>query len=373
MKHISKLERILKQHFGWHKSRIDCFSQMLLALMVAQTVNLTKLAVQVSTNAKLENRYRRLQRFFSGCRIDYDAVARFIFWLFRFEGKKICLTLDRTNWKWGKKDINILCLGIVYKGVAIPIYWILLRSKGNSSTPMRIALIKRFIKTFGKANITGILGDREFVGKRWFGWMSDEKIPFYIRIKNDAITFNHYGKDICASWLFYHLKYGDKKIISPTKKIYGCQLYLTGARSPNGDLMMIVSNIKSDDAIEKYCTRWEIETLFQCLKGRGFHFEATHMTNRFRIKKLVVLLAIAFCWAHKVGQWQAINKKPIRIKKHGRPSKSIFRYGLDLIHDAMVQLVSTVRRIVHMIRVFEDPPEDHPSYFLHHSVKLRIF
>jgi len=32
------------------------------------------------------------------------------------------LALDRTNWKWGKKNINIFTLAIAYKGVAIPVY-----------------------------------------------------------------------------------------------------------------------------------------------------------------------------------------------------------------------------------------------------------
>ena len=30
------------------------------------------------------------------------------------------LTLDRTHWRWGKKNINILVLAVEYKGIAIP-------------------------------------------------------------------------------------------------------------------------------------------------------------------------------------------------------------------------------------------------------------
>ncbi len=45
------------------------------------------------------------------------------------------LSMDRTNWRWGKSDINILILGIVFKGTAIPIYWMLLDKRGNSDTP----------------------------------------------------------------------------------------------------------------------------------------------------------------------------------------------------------------------------------------------
>ena len=81
--------------------------------------------------------------------------------------------------------------------------------------------------------------------------------------------------------------------------------------------------------------RWEIETLFGCLKGRGFHFEDTHITNRERIKKLLVLLAIAFVWAHKTGEWRS-ELKPIKIKKHGRRAVSLFRAGLDYISAAIV-------------------------------------
>ena len=72
-----------------------------------------------------------------------------------------CLTLDRTNWKWGKANINILTLGIVYKGTAIPIYWELLDKRGNSDYAERIALLKKFIEKFGKEKISDLLCDRE--------------------------------------------------------------------------------------------------------------------------------------------------------------------------------------------------------------------
>ncbi|WP_341753477.1 hypothetical protein [Candidatus Tisiphia endosymbiont of Dioctria rufipes] len=42
------------------------------------------------------------------------------------------------------------------------------------------------------------------------------------------------------------------------------------------------------------------------------------------------LLAIAFTFAYVVGQWQN-SIKPIKLKKHGRKSISLFRYGLDYL------------------------------------------
>ena len=101
----------------------------------------------------------------------------------------------------------------------------------------------------------------------------------------------------------------------------------------DGELLIVVTNDSPGFAIRIYALRWEIESLFSCLKGRGFNFEDTHITHQERIKKLFALLAIAFCLAHKVGEWRH-EQKAIKIKKHGRPAKSIFKYGLDYIIDA---------------------------------------
>lgn len=39
-------------------------------------------------------------------------------------------------------------------------------------------------------------------------------------------------------------------------------------------------------------------------------------------------MALCFCWAYRTGQWLA-RTEPLKIKKHGRFAKSIFRHGLD--------------------------------------------
>lgn len=46
---------------------------------------------------------------------------------------KIVLTMDRTDWKKRYKYINILSVAVSYKGRAIPLFWIVLDRKGNSS------------------------------------------------------------------------------------------------------------------------------------------------------------------------------------------------------------------------------------------------
>lgn len=90
-----------------------------------------------------------------------------------------------------------------------------------------------------------------------------------------------------------------------------------------------------DDAIALYRKWWEIETLFGCLKRRGFRMEDTQMTTRAKIEKLIFVLAIAFCWSYKLG---AVKHEgaPIAKKTNGHPARSLFRLGLDCLRAEML-------------------------------------
>jgi hypothetical protein len=328
---------------------------MLLALLVSQTVNMTKLAGFFSSPAKKLSRYRRMQRFFAWFAIDYDKIAGFIFRLFFVTQGKWYLTIDRTNWKWGDADINILTLAIAFKGIAIPIYWELLDKRGNSDTQERIALLQQFISRFGQDCIAGLLADREFVGEDWFGWLLKEGIVFYIRIKKNMLTTNSQGHQIHAYKLFYGLMPMNERVLYGRRNILGYELYVSGLKLLDGDFLIVVTNENPGEAIKIYGLRWEIESLFSCLKGRGFHFEDTHMTDQRRIKKLLALLAIAFCWAHKTGEWQH-EQKPIKIKNHGRPEISLFRYGLDYLVEAIIKIFHRTNLFMNCIAQIR-PPE----------------
>jgi hypothetical protein len=58
------------------------------------------------------------------------------------------LVLDRTNWKFGKLDINILVLSICHKGIAIPIMWDMLPKAETSNNVERQQLMERFCTSY---------------------------------------------------------------------------------------------------------------------------------------------------------------------------------------------------------------------------------
>lgn len=343
---INELRNILNEHFHWHKARLDCFVSMLLALLAVNTVNLTQLAVSFPSRALISSRYRRMQRFFSEHWIDYDDVAWFIMRLFGFTDSDYYLSLDRTNWKWGKININLLVLAVVYRGAAIPVYWLPLNKRGNSNSRERIALLKRFIDQFGRDPIKGILADREFIGDQWLGWLLEQKIPFTIRIRNNGYTTNAQGERIRVDQLFYTLNPGEERIIRDARKLGRHRVHISGLRLSDGEMLIVVSDHFEPQAIQIYGLRWEIETLFGCLKGRGFKLEETRVVGYLRIKKLLVLPVIAFCWCHKIGEWKHTCILPIKIKTHNRRAQSLFRYGLDAIRSEILNLFTTSKKLL---------------------------
>ena len=100
-------------------------------------------------------------RLNSNFSFDSDIIAKLIFSLLPSK-EKLILSIDRTNWKFGKLDINIFMLGIVYEGVAFPLLFAMLPKRGNSNSQERIDLIELYIRLFGKSTIDCIVADRVY-------------------------------------------------------------------------------------------------------------------------------------------------------------------------------------------------------------------
>jgi hypothetical protein len=336
-----ELARILWQFFRWNRARIGCIVPLLIGIIQLGTVNLMQIASTFPGEAQRDSHYKRLQRLFREFPLEFDQIAQFIVHLLSLD--KLKLTLDRTHWKFGKININFLVLGVAYRGIAFPLYWPTLAKQGNSNTRERITLIKRFIAVFGCERIACLLADREFIGRDWFSYLIENKILFRIRIKCNTRVSNSRGVDVAVGNLFRELPCGTFQILPGKRQVWGHSLYLVGFKMADGELVIIATQEHPETALADYKERWQIETLFSCLKSRGFCFESTHLTHPERLQKLFAFLAIAFSWAHLIGEWLH-EIKPITLKNHGRPANSLFRRGLDYLKGCLFHDQEPLRR-----------------------------
>lgn len=349
MSQITQLRRTLQPLLGWHGSRITFLALFLIALFRVKTVNLAELATAFPTQAKAESNYKRMQRFLRSFEINYSEIAQVVVTLIEIP-KPWVLSIDRTTWEVGSVTINILTLGVVHQGVAFPLFWHLLDKRGNSNTEERFDLLIEFLCTFEPSDIAYLTADREFLGNEWFAWLLAEPITqFRIRIRETELLWDG-SRSLKTSIVFQDLQPQQAKVLARKRRLWGHWLYLSGLRLDDGSLLVVATDHAPQSAISDYALRWGIETLFGCLKTRGFCLESTHLQQYERLKKLLALLTLAFCWAHRVGEW-VVESQPIKLKKHGRKAKSIFRTGFDHLRQILLNLESRNQQYLQVLKL----------------------
>ena len=225
--------------------------------------------------------------------------------------------------------------------------WMPLNKKGNSDTAERIELLERFLTLFGRARIEYVTADREFIGGEWFQWLIAEGIGFCIRIRKNTLLTGADGETSPITREFARVPAGTKKRMQNVT-IWGCLVNAEGMRLKNGEYLIVISD-KTSGIINSYKARWNIETMFGCLKSRGFRFEDTHLSDPERISRLLALLALAFLWAVQTGAWLIIRGKTAPFKKTlNRPLKSIFRHGLDRLRELLLNPIEKLQEFMQL-------------------------
>lgn len=326
----NQLSSILNQELGVHGNNCATVIDFTFALQRSRTVNLQQMVNYSSRIGEIApaSIYKNYQRLIHDCKISQSNLARCIIKMFELSDCKLTLALDRTNWKYGAADINLLVLSVCLLGCAIPLYWLELDTRGNSNSIERKELMNKFITEFGADQIDYLIADREFIGNDWFAYLNANAIKFVVRIKSNMLLQT---KDelIHAGKLFKQVGRGG--VISYHVEIDGVKLLAHGTRSTENDLVIVVSNdLSAANLLVIYAKRWRIECLFANLKSKGFNFEDTRFTIKERISNLTKLIILSLAICYLLGLVRA-SWKPISLKKHGYKQNSYFRYGYDLL------------------------------------------
>lgn len=335
MNDFYSLEQKLSANLTWHRARIKFLARLITALITARTVNLSQLANIFAGSAQPDSHYQRCRRFLKDFDLPFSEIARFIIQLLGVAGEWR-LALDRTNWKFGKAELNLLVLGLIHQGIAYPLIWFSLDKAGNSNTDERILMLEIFLDLCGPQHCATIVADREFVGREWLCWLTKNDFNFHLRVKENYLVTNSRGHKVAVKKLFRQTCINEPLILKRPRSMWGEKYYFSGCRLVSGEYLILVSPIDQPQALSEYGERWGIENLFGALKTRGFNLEATHITKEDRLQKLVAILALTFTWCHQIGLWLH-EQQALKLKNHGRAPKSIFRRGLDCLRRLLTQ------------------------------------
>lgn len=299
-------------------------------MISARTVNLSHLACERPATALVASTYRRLQRFFQHVRLGADWSAPLVVGLLGLVGPWR-LALDRTQWKLGTRDVNILMLAVVTRRARVPLIWSVLDNNGGASdTGQRIALMRRYLAIFGAASIRLLLADREFVGLAWMNFLNENNIPFAIRMKEKLIVTTEDGRRLALGSALRKCR-GVRTFRAALGHDEACGLLwlsFAARRLDDGGLLIIASSTQARAALAAYRKRWAIECLFGDTKTRGLNLEDTRLVTPRKLDLLLGLVALAVAWAAKAAAILVGRNAPAR-KTHGYLAKSWFRIGFD--------------------------------------------
>lgn len=292
-------------------------TSLIQGIMHTRTVSLPRIACdgpEDESSATETSKYRRFQRFFTNFDMPLEDVSRVIRSKIPMPKDGYVLSMDRTNWKFGKKHINILTIGINVGSVCVPLIWKVLpqsTKNGNSSTKHRQWVIAKMLEVLPANEIHALLMDREFCGHQWLQWLDQQGVSYVLRIKKNTVIGD---------------KLADEYKRKPEEKqsIWEQQLYF-GGKVEKGKRIYVVSNrFTGKEALKLYRRRWAIEQLFSHLKKRGFDIEETHMTDKKKLERLMALVSVSFLFSYAWGMHlRTLEKQTAFIRR-----KSDYRYGL---------------------------------------------
>ena len=272
----------------------------------------------------------------------------------------VYLVMDRTNWKIGKTNINILYLGLLLpNGSFIPILFDPLEKRGNSNTTERKDILGRFCDIWQQNGLKkGVfLGDREFIGVTWFKAILQAGFSLVIRLRA-----TDYFNDLCAQRNREVAKM--HQTIEKTVKRYGffrSKITLEGQdfyyivlpinvkkqrKSDEKYLILISDNPNIKQVSEQYRLRWKIEVFFFNIKSNGFNVEDINFKDLEKVQLMLAILAFLYVLIHKEHLINAKNIKDKKFKFGSTKAISIFRNSYDDFKLKILNIKHLIRFII---------------------------
>lgn len=360
--HLSSAHEIKSYFPGFRICLIKTFLVMVYAIIESRSCSLYKCAEVVPGEASFDSSYKRLLRFvrMPGAEQFCLCVGHLIMTFFPGE-EAFYVVIDRTNWKLGKRPINVLFVGILlFDRLYVPLLWQPLAKNGNSSQQERLVLLERFCTLWQGRQKLVLLADREFIGRDWIGWLDRRGIGMVIRVQENVYL------DEVAQSLGIAEGFLAKRIRRRVRSygyfqapitLAGCRLFYVAfpdAKHKHKAACFITHHGDPSWVYQAYGRRWSIEVFFKRVKTDGFNLEDLGVTHIDRLRVMMAVVSFAYVLALKQGCIEA-EKKPIPIKKNRKtgqrwPSVSVFRLGYRWLRRSKKTVREFIKHIFRFIQ-----------------------
>ena len=310
-------------------------SYLVVGLILGRNVQLAKIAEQVNYDYKESSLEARFGRFVDNDHLEVELTYS-IFVKLIFAGldpeEPLVFSLDST--KTGAACVTLM-VSLGYGSRALPVCWLTIKGrKGHTAQQIQLTLLQALKALIPAGYAVILLGDGEFDGAQVVAWLQSQPGWHYV-CRSDETTKVYYQdqwvplKDLplCARQeaFFTDLPFTQAHQVGPLN-------ILAGWHQTEKRHWFFITNFETLKAAKDwYRKRFQIETLFSDLKGRGFNFDQSRLKDPARVNRLLMAVCIAYLLTVFWGVQAIVSGHFTRMLRSDRFDHSLFTLGLKYL------------------------------------------
>jgi len=324
------------------KPLTNTLSLLIVCLLEDKKAHISRLGESLAVNGPSEMAcIQRIRRFLSNKKLSPSITLVQLIHLMRpllSKLPEIVLTMDRTDWKKRRKHINILSVAVSYKGRAMPLFWIVLNRKGNSSFDHWKQVLTPVIKGLqqmewlsGKPII--VVADREFASPKLAEWLKTTYgVEATLRMKASMYTKSENMPETKIAELIKKMGKGSQRVlhnqIITQDSTFKMNVILTWEEKYK-EAMVVATTLNNPYKANKvYGKRFGIEPMHKDWKTNAFCLENTRVTDPKRIETLLIPIAFAYVLCVLEGERKEEAEEVVKPPKGKEPMVGLFLSGL---------------------------------------------
>ena len=289
-------------------SQLDTLAVVVVGITQSISAQLGKIARAMPLDTTQYAKEQRLRRFLDNERITqadhYQPLVRAA--LTGLKGQKVQLLIDRVLLQ---DRHNLLLVSVGFRRRSLPLAWKALSHRGKSSLADQQDLLSQALAVLPERVRVTVHGDSEFRARELFTWLRDRHCDAMLGVYgNTYVSMTADGpRQMLEAWL------SDRATV-----VYLQDVYLTEAafgpvsviawwvKDANREWMVrgVMTNLPPTwQTYQRGSRRMWIETAFRDWQSGGFHLDRCGITDRERVARLLLPLAIAYLWLVSLGRW----------------------------------------------------------------------
>lgn len=320
-----------KEPRGYTAKQLNVLAALISGIVGSRRTNYPQIASKVPDQTKVESRVKRFSRYINEVAEEQEMhVLPFAAELLR-NLADFTLVLIMDGSEVGRGCVSLM-LSVQYRGRALPLGWLVVSGeKGHFAQEKHIRLLSAVRAWIPAGADVIFLGDGEFDGTKLQETLDELGWKYACRTSSNTILYD--GEEFSFQDLV--LQPGmclSIEEVAFTRQRYGPVLAVAWWRKNYQEPIYLVSNM---DLLEEVChwyqRRFKIETFFSDQKSRGFNLHKSHLSDPYRLTKLMLAACLAYLWIVYLGVWSIQQKLHLVVHRTDRCDLSLFQLGLRVL------------------------------------------